>query len=112
MEVARVLNEAGLLVIAAFVAPEAMARDRSRALVGGDRFFLVHLSAPLAACRAQDRSRLYKDADEGRASDVPGVSFPYEAPLEADLTLPSHEISAAECADRIVAELTRRGRLV
>ena len=112
MEVARVLNDAGLICIASFVAPEADARRRSRALVGEDRFFVVHLSAPLEACRARDTSGLYKDADAGKVSDVPGIAFPYEAPTDADMVLPSHEIGAEECADRIVAELTRRGRLV
>ncbi|MFO0592914.1 MAG: sulfate adenylyltransferase subunit CysN [Polyangiaceae bacterium] len=109
MEVAKVLNDSGLVAIASFVAPEATARDRCRALLGADRFFLVHLAAPIEACRALDRSRLYKDAEAGKVSDVPGVTFPYEPPADADLTLPSHELSAAECASRIVAELVRRG---
>jgi len=111
MEVARVLNEAGLICIASFVAPEHEARRRSRSLVGDDRFFLVYLAAPLDACRKVDQSGLYRDADSGRIADVPGLSFPYEAPEDADLVLPSHELSAEECAERIVAELTRRGRL-
>jgi bifunctional enzyme CysN/CysC len=112
MEVARVLNDAGLVCIASFVAPEADARARSRAVVGEGRLFVVYLSAPLEACRSADRSGLYKGADEGRVRDVPGLDFPYEVPEDADLVLPSHEISVEECAERIVAELTKRGRIV
>lgn len=112
MEVARVLNDAGLICIASFVAPEAEARGRSRALVGEDRFFVVHLSAPLEACRSMDRSGLYRDADAGKVNDVPGIAFPYETPTDADMVLPSHEIGPGECADRILAELARRGRLL
>jgi bifunctional enzyme CysN/CysC len=111
MEVAKVLNDAGLICLASFVAPEADARARSRALVGEDRFFLVHLSAPLESVRAADRSGVYKDAAEGRITDVPGVSFPYEPPSDADLVLPSHELTPSDCADRIVSELVKRGRL-
>ena len=112
MEVARVLNDAGLLCVASLVAPLAEARQRSRDLVGPERFLLVHVSTPLEACRAADRSGLYRDADAGKISDVPGLSFPYEVPGDADLTLPAHELSIAECADRIVLELERRGRLL
>ncbi len=111
MEVAKVLNDAGLLCVASFVAPEADARARSRALIGEDRFFLVYLAAPLSACQAADKSGVYRDATEGRITDVPGLSFPYDPPTDADLVLPSHELTRAECADRIVAELDRRGRL-
>jgi bifunctional enzyme CysN/CysC len=107
MEVARVLNDAGILCVASFVAPEAGARAKSRALVGRDRFFLVYLSAPLEACRASGRSSLYTSAEAG----VPGLSFPFEPPEDADLVLPSHELTPAECADRIVLALEKRGRL-
>lgn len=112
MEVARVLNDAGLLCIASFVAPEAEARRKSRALLGESRFLLVHLSAPLEACQKSDRSGLYSDALAGKLGDVPGISFPYEPPDDADLVLPSHELPADECADRIVAELVKRGVLI
>lgn len=112
MEVARVLNDAGLLCIASFVAPEAEARRKSRAVVGEGRFLVVYLSAPLDVCQKADRSGLYREAAAGEIHDVPGISFPYEAPDDADLVLPSHELSADECAERIVAELGRRGALV
>jgi len=112
MEVARVLNDAGLLCIASFVAPEADTRAKSRALVGEDRFFVVHLAAPLEACRELDRSGLYRDVDAGRVTDVPGIGFPYEAPEDADLVLPSHELTPEACAQRVLAELERRGRLL
>jgi bifunctional enzyme CysN/CysC len=110
MEVARFLNDAGLVCVASLVAPEAEGRRRSRELVGADRFLLVYLSATMEVCRRPERSRLYEDAEAGRVSDVPGLTFPYEVPDDADLTLPSDELSAAECADRIVLELERRGR--
>jgi len=109
MEVAKVLNDSGLLVLAAFVAPEDRTRARARELVGDGRFLHVHLTAPLGHCQATDRSGIYREASEGRASDVPGLTYGYEEPTGADLALPSHELTAEACADRILAELARRG---
>ncbi|MBK8257448.1 MAG: sulfate adenylyltransferase subunit CysN [Polyangiaceae bacterium] len=111
MEVARVLNNAGLVVLASFVAPEKESRRRSKDLIGPDRFITVHLTAPLDACEKADKSGLYSDLKQGRVTNVPGVTFPYESPDDADLTLDSHNLPADECAARIVAELTRRGLL-
>jgi bifunctional enzyme CysN/CysC len=112
MEVARMLNEAGLLCVASFVAPEDVVRRRARELVGPERFLLVHLAAPLDWCRGVDASGIYRDAEAGKLSNVPGIDLSYEAPEDADLVLPSHELSAVECAERIVRELLRRGRIV
>lgn len=111
MEVARLFNDAGLICIASMVAPEDIVRKRARDVVGADKFFLVHLSAPIEWCRSVDDTGLYRDADAGKMSNIPGVDFPYEPPTDADFTVPSHEISVAECADRIIRELERRGRI-
>ncbi|MBK9261007.1 MAG: sulfate adenylyltransferase subunit CysN [Polyangiaceae bacterium] len=111
MEVAKLFNDAGLICIASMVAPEDIVRKRARDVVGADKFFLVHLSAPIEWCRRADESGLYRDADAGKMSNIPGVDFPYDPPTDADLTLPSHELSVAECADRIIRELERRGRI-
>ncbi len=112
MEVARMLNDAGLLCVASFVAPEDSVRRRARELVGPERFLLVHLAAPRDWCRGVDQSGIYRDAEAGKISNVPGVDLPYEEPEDADLVLPSHELSIAESAERIVRELVRRGRIV
>jgi bifunctional enzyme CysN/CysC len=111
MEVARLFNDAGLICIASMVAPEDTVRKRARDVVGADKFFLVHLSAPIEWCRSVDDTGLYRDADAGKMSNIPGVDFPYEPPSDADFTVPSHELSVAECAERIIRELERRGRI-
>jgi bifunctional enzyme CysN/CysC len=106
MEVARLLNDAGLIAIGSFVAPEEATRDRARELVGGDRFLVVHLDAPIEHCRAQLPDLYGGDA---KSVAVPGVDFPYEAPTDADLVLPSHELGTEACVDRIEAMLVERG---
>jgi bifunctional enzyme CysN/CysC len=112
MEVARLVCDAGLFCVASLVAPEDAVRKRARELVGPERFFLVHLAAPLEWCRRMDRSGLYRDAAAGKVSHVPGVDFPYEPPEDADLVLSSDELGVEACAERIVRELERRGRIV
>ncbi|MBL9120088.1 MAG: adenylyl-sulfate kinase [Phycisphaerae bacterium] len=108
MEFAKVLNGSGLIAIAAFVAPQAETRARCKALIGHDRFVLVHLAAPLDHCRTVDPSRIYRQASEGIVRDIPGIDVPYDVPTDADLTLPSHELNADTCADRIMGLLRNK----
>ncbi len=110
-EMARVINEAGLICVCAFVSPSEDIRLRMRGLIGDQRMLLVHLSAPLEVCRERDEDGLYALADSGEITDFPGVTAPYEAPASADLVLPTHEISAEESVDRLIAFLKTRGVL-
>jgi bifunctional enzyme CysN/CysC len=108
MELARLMNDAGLIVVGAFSAPQAETRDRCRELVGQDRFFLVHVDAPLEHCRSRDPSGLYRDAALGKVRDVPGLDAPFERPTNADLVVRSDQLSVAACAERVVALLRER----
>ena len=83
-EVAKLLNEAGLICIAAFVAPSEEVRQRAREVVGRERFLVVHVATPLEACRrARCRRVRTRKADSGEIVNFPGVSRPYEAPARA-----------------------------
>jgi bifunctional enzyme CysN/CysC len=117
MELARAMNEVGLIVLASFTAPDASVRARARELVGSDRFALVHVSTPLDACRRRDPSGLYAAAARGSVKDVPGLDLDYETPTDADLALPMQEIGAGEAGvrvavERVMAFLETRGALV
>jgi bifunctional enzyme CysN/CysC len=108
-EVAKVLNDAGMICIAAFVAPQEEVRQKAGAVVGSDRFLVVHLAAPIEVCRQRDQEGLYAAADAGDIADFPGVSAPYEEPANADLVLPTHELPVDECVERVMALLGERG---
>ncbi|MCH5374812.1 MAG: adenylyl-sulfate kinase, partial [Planctomycetes bacterium] len=108
-EVAKLINEAGLICLAAFVAPSEDVRQRAAEVVGRDRFLVVHLSAPVDVCRQRAEGNQYAQAESGDIANFPGVSFPYDVPASPDLTLPTHELSIDECVDRILALLTDRG---
>ncbi len=108
-EVAKLVNDAGLLCIAAFVAPDENVRQKAAEVIGRDRFLVVHLSAPIEVCRQRDTEGHYKAADEEQLPDVPGVSAPYDPPVNPDLTLPTHQISVEESVRKILQLLEERG---
>lgn len=110
-EVARLFNDAGILCIGAFVAPEEAVRQKAAEVVGCERFLVVHLSAPLEVCRQRDTDGHYALADKGEMVSFPGISAPYEAPVSPDLLLPTHELPVSECVERIVKLLEERGLL-
>jgi bifunctional enzyme CysN/CysC len=109
IEVARLLNQAGMICICAFVAPSHESRQKAKDAVGAEHFLLIHLDAPLEVCRMRDADGMYAKADAGEIANFPGVSAPYEAPDAADLTLATHELSVEQSVDRIVELLGQRG---
>jgi bifunctional enzyme CysN/CysC len=111
IDVARLMNDAGLICICAFLAPNAGVREKARAVMGRDRFIEIYLSAPIDVCRARDREGMYARADSGEIPDFPGVSAPYDEPTNPDLVLRTDVLSIAECVERIVALLQARGVL-
>ena len=111
IEVARLANDAGLIVLAAFVAPDEDTRQKAADLVGPARFLTVHLAASLEVCRQRDEKGQYTKADAGELANFPGVSAPYEPPAAADLVLPTDELPVARCVEAIVELLEQRGIL-
>lgn len=108
-EVAKLFNDAGLIVLAAFVAPEEAVRQKAAATIGADRFLIVHLSAPIEVCRQRDTDGHYKLADSGEMPLFPGVSSPYEPPTKPDLVLETDKLSVEACVQRILVLLNERG---
>jgi len=111
VEVARLFNDAGMLCIAAFVAPDEAVRRKAAERVGNDRFLVVHLSAPVEVCRTRDADGHYTLADRGELTNFPGVSAPYEPPVSPDLVLPTHEWPVSRCVDAVVKLLESRGMI-
>jgi bifunctional enzyme CysN/CysC len=110
-EVARLANEAGLICICAFLAPNAEVRERVREMIGPERYLEVYLSAPLDVARARDTGGMYARADAGEIPRFPGVSAPYDVPTSPDLVLATHELDVDACVDRVVRLLEQRGRI-
>ena len=111
IEVARLFNEAGILCIAAFVAPDEAVRQKAAERVGRERFLVVHLSAPVDVCRQRDTDGHYPLADAGEITNFPGVSAPYEPPADPDLVIPTHEWPVAKCVDAVITLLEQRNMI-
>ncbi|MBI5443688.1 MAG: adenylyl-sulfate kinase, partial [Deltaproteobacteria bacterium] len=110
-EVARILNDAGLIAVVALVSPLAADRRLARETVGEARFVEVHCAAPLASCEARDADEVYARARRGELGPFPGITSPYEAPEAPALSLPTHEIGLDEAIDRVMKVLEERGDL-
>ena len=108
-ELARLVNDQGLIAIAALVAPNAAVRTRARRLIGAERFVEVFLDPPLEVCRSRDRAGLYEAADRGDIRYFPGVSAPYDKPDDADLVLDTSRLDVDACVRAITAWLEARG---
>lgn len=79
-EVARLMADAGLIVITAFISPFTKEREMARGLIGNEHFVEVYVSTPLAVCEQRDPKGLYKKARRGELPNMTGISSPYEAP--------------------------------
>jgi adenylylsulfate kinase len=102
-EVARLMNDAGLIVVTALISPRRADRAAARQIIGEASFVEVHVSTPLAVCEARDPKGFYRQARRGELAEFSGVSAPYEAPEHADLSIDTAQLSLADA----VAQLTR-----
>jgi bifunctional enzyme CysN/CysC len=105
---AKLLNDNGLLVVAAFVAPSEAVRERFAELVGRERTLVVYCQASAESCRKRDQRGHYAAADRGEIPQYPGVSAPYEAPAKPDLILDTEKLSIAECVEKVVELLQQK----
>lgn len=100
------LNDAGLICVASFVAPAENVRQKVAALIGDDRFLVVHVATPVDVCRERDTKGQYAKADAGELRYFPGVTAEYEAPADPDLVLDASQKPIDQCADDVL-ELLR-----
>jgi bifunctional enzyme CysN/CysC len=108
-EVAKILNDAGMICICAFVAPHEAVRQKARQVIGADRFVEIHLAAPVEVCKARDVSGAYRLAEEGKIASFPGVTAEFEPPINPDLTVRTDTTSVDEGVEKILTLLRERG---
>lgn len=107
-EVAQLMNDAGLIVIAAFISPYREDREMARQIIGENKFIEIHVCTPLSVCEGRDTKGMYKLAKAGEIAAFTGVSAPYEAPVSAALTLDTSAMEVTACVDRIIGMLSPR----
>lgn len=100
-EVARLMNDAGLLVIAAFISPYREDRAMAAGIIGAGRWLEVYVSTPVDVCEVRDPKGLYARARAGQIAQFTGITAPYEAPLAAALTLDTRARTVDESVDEL-----------
>jgi adenylylsulfate kinase len=108
-EVAKLMNDAGVLVLTAFISPYRADRDGVRALLAEGEFLEVFVDCPLEECERRDPKGLYRDARAGKIAEFTGISAPYEPPIAPELRVPTAEQSLEASVRSVVELLVGRG---
>ncbi|MDY0251249.1 MAG: sulfate adenylyltransferase subunit CysN [Pseudomonas sp.] len=103
-QVARQFNEAGLITLAAFVAPDAEGREQAKASIGKERLITVYVQASPQVCQERDPQGLYAAGED----NIPGESFPYDVPQDADLIINTQNSSVDEGVQQVLQLLRER----
>ena len=107
-EVARLMADAGLIVLTAFISPFRAERHMVRRMVPEGEFFEIFVDTPLAEAEKRDAKGLYAKARAGELKNFTGIDSPYEPPENAEIRIDTTEMSADEAADLIVEKLLSR----
>ena len=110
-EVARLFNQAGLIVLVPVIAPFQADRQHAADIIGADRYIEVYVDTPLAVCEERDVKGLYHKARAGEIADFTGISSPYEPPPAPALRLTTVGHTVEESADTVFRMIAARIRL-
>lgn len=110
-EVAKLMNEAGLIVITAFISPYRNDRALAKQIIGADRFAEVYVNTPIEACESRDPKGLYKRARAGETKDFTGIDAPYEAPENAEICIDTSKQSIANSIEYLYSAMLNKIRI-
>ena len=102
-EVSKLLMDAGVIVLSAFISPFRSDREQVKNIVGSDNFSEIFVDAPLEVCEQRDVKGLYKKARAGEVKNFTGIDSPYEAPASPDIHIPTHEWSVDQSIEKLIA---------
>ncbi len=106
-EVAKLMNDAGLIVMTSFISPYRSDRENAKDIIGAGNFIEIYVSTPLAECEKRDVKGLYKKAREGRIPNFTGISAPYEAPANPQITVDTSQMPLEEAVQYVVSEIEK-----
>jgi len=95
-EVSKLMLDAGVVVLSAFISPFKADRDQVKEIVGKDNYIEVFVDTPLEICEQRDVKGLYKKARAGEVKNFTGIDSPYERPEHPAITIPTHQTSVDE----------------
>ncbi|MCC8141510.1 MAG: adenylyl-sulfate kinase [Lachnospiraceae bacterium] len=103
-EVSKLLNDAGLIVLNAFISPFNRDRKQAREIIG-NAYIEVYVSTPIEECERRDVKGLYKKAREGELDNFTGITSPYEVPEHPDIVIDTSKGTLEECVDELLEQL-------
>lgn len=101
-EVSKLMIDAGLFTLAAFISPYRRDRDQVRGLVNPNEFLEVYVDASLETCEARDPKGLYKKARLGEIKEFTGIDAPYEEPIDPEIIIDTNKLSIDESVEAII----------
>ena len=104
-EIAKLMNDAGLIVLTAFISPFKVDRATAKDIIGNEDFLEIHVNTPIEECEKRDIKGLYKKARAGELPEFTGVSGVYEAPENPALTINTAELTVDEAVEKILGIL-------
>ncbi len=110
-EIAKLMNEAGVIAIACFISPMAADRQMAKQIIGEDSFIEVFIDTPLDVCISRDPKGLYKRALNGEIQSFTGISAPYEPPASPDIHISTGHVQPPEAAKEVSAWIMTRKKL-
>ncbi|MGD9107954.1 MAG: adenylyl-sulfate kinase [Gammaproteobacteria bacterium] len=108
MEVAKILQDTGVIVIVSCISPYREMRDRARDYIGKDKFVEVYVNASLDVCVARDTKGLYHKADQQQLENFTEISANYEIPTDADIVLNTNDDSIIQSVGTVMHHLSIR----
>jgi len=107
-EVAKLMNDAGMIVLTAFISPYRSDRTRVREMLAPGPFLEVFVDCPLEVCEGRDVKGLYRQTRAGEIAEFTGISAPYEPPLAPELRVATAELPLERCVLAVLALLEAR----
>lgn len=107
-EVSKLFIDTGVITIAAFISPNNELREMAASIIGKENFLEVYISTPIEECERRDVKGLYAKARRGEIKEFTGVSAPFEAPEQPDLTLDTSVLSLRESVHKLLALIIPR----
>lgn len=102
VEVTKLLIDAGVVVLTAFISPFAKDRELAKTLIGSDNFLEVYVDCPLEVCETRDVKGLYQKARAGSIKNFTGIDSPFEIPAEPDITISTNLFSLEDCLIELI----------
>ncbi|HEY0652214.1 MAG TPA: adenylyl-sulfate kinase [Chryseosolibacter sp.] len=107
-EVGKLMLDAGLVVLSAFISPFEADRNQVKAIVGDENYFEVFVDTPLEICEQRDVKGLYKKARAGEVKNFTGIDSPYERPTNPDIRIETDKVSVHDAVEKLFEQVISR----